>query len=337
MKTHATAVVALWIISSASAAHATQTVFPVRECPNCTETQMRNMAKNGPVGISFVYDLPRHVMHKYETYWDSSCGPQPSGGDSANAIGHGQTKGAQPSCGSFKVAVLEDPVDPDVQATFDALYRVYTYNRPLVTQSKATRVAVLPNDPDTGHPFDPQNIAWEYPQGSYIRFRNVVTGLLGSQSSANAFVPYLGDDIYGWSISGFSVEVTVSAPPGGGITGSLHWDRNSGVLLDLCTPVNLDCVELPISVSVGGTVNIGYSGVIDFNQNLYPSENGQTPGNMTSWHFRNGGADHFADALRHGGVYVPGAGACGYGSSLYLITTRENNRIIFQEWECVPN
>jgi len=297
---------------------------------------MLNKAKNSPPGLAFVYDLPHHVIRKFAVFMDSTCSADPaiqSGAGGADRQPQEDDGGV--NCGSFKAAEELVPVDPAVQATFDALYNVWLHNPQLANTGKATRVNPLPIDPGTHQPFDARTIAWDYPQGSYLRFKNYFQNAISTHSGANALVPFLGDDIHGWSVASVDVGVLISGPPG--VTFSLSWDRSTSVHFEWCVPPDLDCIEMTITRSAGGDVSLVYEGVKDFNDNLYPSESGQTPGNLAAWHFRMGGGNHFADGMRMGGVYVPWGPACPYGTHLFLTITRQGSHIIGTNWQCVPN
>ena len=115
----------------------------MKECVNCTATQMQTMAKNQPVGYQFVYDLAHNVIRKYEVYLDSNCAPE--GGASSGPAG-----GAQ-HCGSFKGADEITPVDPGVQAIFNSLRATWLVNPQLANTAKST-VSGFPIDSDTGQP-----------------------------------------------------------------------------------------------------------------------------------------------------------------------------------------
>ncbi len=323
------------LLLGSTTAGAVNAFAPVGECANCTATQMQTMAKNKmPIGLGFVYDLPHHVIRKYEIYWDSTCAPQP--GDSGGAIGGQPVQDAGGAdCGSFKAADEMTPVDAAVQATFDALYHVWQVNPTLTKAGDAIKQGPLPYDADTGHAFDPRDVAWEYPQGAYLRFMHYMTVAVGDQPGANALIPGLGDDLYGWSIASIDVGVLIGGAPG--LTFSLNWDRSMSKRFDWCVPPALDCIEMTLTPNAGHTVDVTFLRVVDANQQIYPSENGTAPGNLGSWHFRNGGADHFADGMRHGGVYVPLAPNCGYGAHDFLQITRLGTQIIDVNWSCIQN
>lgn len=327
----------LWLLCASSVATATPTgSVAARECVNCTQLQMQTMAKNSPVGLVFIYDLAHNVMRKFDVYMDSTCGVQPvpqthsGGGQQVEHAGGGGT-----NCGSFKAADEMTPVDTRVQSTFNALYRVYVGNPSIALNGVATRVGALPIDTATGHAFDPQDLAWQYPQGSYIRFIQAIQNQISTKAGANSFIPYLGDDMYDWVISSLDVGGILGAEPG--VTFSLHYDRATTVRLLLYGNSDNDCVQLTVNISGGGTLSITYQGVVDLHQNLYPSQNGDPPGNQSSWHFRNGGGPHFANELRNGGVFVPSEPTCGYGMHEFMQTTRNGGQIISVDWWCVAN
>ena len=328
MKTLCIRAVLLCLFCWTSIATATPTSSAgARECVNCTQTQMQTMAQNSPIGFVFIYDLAHNVMRKFDVYMDSSCGSQ--------GVPTSHSGGGGPRCGSFKAAVEMTPVDARVQSTFDALHRVYVGNPSIALNGTATRVGALPVDTATGHPFDPQDLAWEYPQGSYIRFIQSVQTLISTRAGANSFILDLGDDMYDWSISSLDVGGILGAEPGA--TFSLHWDRATSTQLLLYGNTANDCVMLTVNVSGSGSLSITYQGVVDLHQNLYPSQNGDPPGNQGSWNFRNGGGSHFANELRNGGVFVPSEPTCGYGMHEFMQTMREGGQIISVDWWCVAN
>jgi hypothetical protein len=326
---------------SLGASHARAAVdIAVMQCANCTATQMQTMAKNvGGAGIKFVYDLPHHVIHKYEVYWDSTCAPEGTTSvGAANGDGGGKQSGEKPACSSFKVADPFDPVDPDVQATFDALYHTWQVNPTLANSGKAERRGNPPIDPNTGQPFDLPKAAWDYPAGSYNRFRNyIVDNVLDTPSHADAFIPGFGDDLFGWNLSSFDVQVTVERN-GPSVGSTLHWDRNTGLIrLNVCN-ANGDCAQFIIHVSNGDITQLEYEGVFNVNDQLYPSESGAAPGSLLHWEFdlSSDGA-HFAQQLQNRGVYVPIQMACAAGMHLGLVGARVNGILQSTTWMCTPN
>ena len=335
--------VALWLRSTSPTAQSQQTTAVVRECPNCTEAQMRNMAKAAnPLGVKFIYDLPHHIMHRYEVYMDSDCRPEGSGikgsanaGDAGLNNGGGETdSGNDTDCGSYREADLIDPVDPGVMGTFNGLYSAWQANHSLATAADVTRVGNLPTDPLLGQPYNYHEIAWDYPQGKYLQFMNTLAQVLSSRTSANAFAPGLGDYIYVWAVPSWSQTINLSGQPGFAVT--LTWDRSSTVTLHMCN-TDVDCVHVKISMSQTGVQSIEYKGTTDINSNLYPSENGTAPGDMGQWHFRSGGGDHFGDEMRQGGINVPNPPICGYGRHLFIQITRQGSHIISVDQFCVNN
>jgi len=332
-----TAISLLCVSLSASRVQATVNIA-VMECPNCTATQMQTMAKNSAgVGVKFVYDLPHHVIHKYDVYLDSTCAPQ--GSPSAGQISGGRdTKEGGSRCNSFKAADPFDPVDPDVQLAFDALYHTWQVNPTLANGAKAERRGNPPIDPNTGQPFDLPRAAWDFPAGSYNRFRNyILDDVLDTPSHANAFIPGLGDDLFGWNLGSFDVAVIVERN-GPSIGTTLHWDRNTGLLrLNICN-ANGDCAQFVIHVSGGSVTQFEYEGVFNINDQQYPSESGAAPGGVLHWEFDNG-ADgaHFAQQLQNRGVYVPIQTACAAGMHVGLVGARVNGILQSTTWMCTPN
>ncbi len=205
-------------------------------------------------------------------------------GPGADSAGNGT------NCGSFKAADEMFPVDATVQATFNALYDTWLHNPTLANTAKVTKVGPLPNDTN-GLPFDARYVAFDYPQGSYVRFYNTVNGLISTKASANALAPDLGAYIYSWSVASVNVGALLGAEPG--VTFGLSWDRTSATHFEWCVPPDLDCVEFTITRAANGTVTLTYLGVLDFDQNYYPSRNGDPPGDQNSQNFPHHGGDHF--------------------------------------------
>jgi len=330
------------VCMSLAASRAQATVdISVMECPNCTATQMQTMAKNvGGVGIKFVYDLPHHVIHKYDVYWDSTCAPEgaASAGQAGGNGGNEKRSGPKPSCSSFKAADPFDPVDPDVQATFDALYHTWQVNPTLANSGKAERRGNPPIDANTGQPFDLPKAAWDYPAGSYNRLKSYIqNSVLDSAAHANAFIPGLGDDLFGWNLDSFDVSVTVERD-GPSVGSTLHWDRNTGLLqLNICN-ANGDCAQFVIHVTSGSITQIEYEGVFNVNDQQYPSQSGAAPGALLHWDFdlSSDGA-HFAQQLQNRGVYVPIQTACAAGMHVGLVGARVNGILQSTTWMCTPN
>lgn len=317
------AIAGVGVLTACVAAHAT--TFPVRECRGCTAEQARVQAKNLPPGYAFIYDLPAHVIRKFEVYMDSTCVAPPE----ISGAGGAQTKsGDETDCGSFRDAAPAGPVDSSVQVAFDDLYHVYQVNQQLALNAKAEYRGDPPENPRTHDPFDLVGVAYDYPGQSYEDFYDFVRDNLGSRITANQLVPGLGDWIYGWTMH--SATVAVGVPPDI-LSGSLTWDRNSGLIgLWICTP-NGDCAKFDVQVTSGAVTAITYRGVFDVDGHIYPSASGDAPGSATHWRFGDGsGAEHFRQMLSR---YTPiPYGPCG-GIS-YLNTVRLNGRIIFQSWEC---
>jgi hypothetical protein len=334
-----TAIPLLCISLGASRAQAAVDIV-VMECPNCTATQMQTMAKNASgVGVKFVYDLPHHVIHKYDVYWDSTCAPEDAT-SAGQMSGGGDTKtsGEGPECSSFKAADPFDPVDPDVQLTFDALYHAWQVNPALANSGKAERRGNTPIDPNTGQPFDLPGVAWDYPAGSFNRFQNYLEDkVLDTPPHANAFIPGLGDDLFGWNLDSFDVEVTVERN-GPSVGSTLHWDRNTGLLsLNICN-ANGDCAQFVVHISSGDIRQFEYEGVFNVNDQLYPSESGAAPGSLLHWRFdlASDGA-HFGQQLQNRGVYVPIQLACTAGMHLGLVGARVNGELQSTTWMCTSN
>jgi hypothetical protein len=318
--------------------HAATTWLQMKECPNCTAIQMQTMAKNSmPPGINFVYDLPHHVIRKYEVYWDSTCSPV--GGPQVSVAPHdGADSHDDPGtdCGSFKAADEWTPVDASIQAPFDALYHVWQVNPTLAKTGRAMMSAPMPVDTATMHPYDLRYVAWDYPTRSYIRFWADITGQLSTPSGANALSPGLGDDIYGWSVASIDIGAVLGEPAGAII--SLIWDRSSTVKLVWYVPPDNDRVEITITRSGTGVVSFHFDGIYDIDDNLYPSSDGTSPLDHGSSSFPHHGGDHFSEGMAHNGVNVPDMPECGYAMHPYQVITRDgSHHIIGVAYSCVPN
>ena len=98
-----------------------------------------------------------------------------------------------------------------------------------------------------------------------------------------------------------------------------------------------DCAKFDVAAS-SGVVQIQFKGIFDKNNDIYPNANGVSPGNLTSWGFPHGGADHFSDILRNHNVYVPNSGYCSPGTHPFLTVTRDvSNHYHFEDWSCQQN
>lgn len=340
MNLHALFIV-LALVVAAPTAHATQSVFPARSCANCTASQMQTMAKNTmPVGITFVYDLPHHAIRKYDVYMDSDC--RPVGGLSSSAVrgkgGAGTKTGEGADCGSFKAADEMMPVDPDVQEAFDTLYNSYVHDPSLASNGEILHYGVPLNPHNYPNPFNLQQVAWDYPNASYQDFMREINDIFSDKSSMNQWDPGTGDYLFGYEMASFHVGVVLSVPPG--VEGQVSWDRNNMVHVSICTD-NAgspgDCAKFDVAAS-SGVVQIQFKGIFDKNNDIYPNANGVSPGNLTSWGFPHGGADHFSDILRNHNVYVPNSGYCSPGTHPFLTVTRDvSNHYHFEDWSCQQN
>ena len=250
--------------------------------------------------------------------------------------GSGETNGGnETDCGSFKVADPFPPVDADVQAAFNALYHTLQVNPALALGGKAERVGTPPIDSTTGQPFDYSKIAWDYPGGSYFRFRTYVLNALRFKTGANDLVPGLGDDMYGWNFGSFDVGIVIT-PGGPGGSVSLGWDRDTGLLqLSLCNP-NGDCAVFEVHMTQGAVSNLDYQGLLGPDDQLYPSQSGAAPGQLLHWEFQLGSdADWFGQNLQHRGVIVGVRNPCSAGSHYALIGARVNGILQSTTWQCV--
>lgn len=301
----------------------------MEECPNCTSTQMLNKAKHSQIGYVFVYDIPHHIIRKYETYMDSTCSQLPAPSLSTD---NDQKQGDETQCGQFKDAVPAGPVDQDVQEVFDALYHVWTVNPTLATTMKATYRGSMPVDTATGQPFDLPRVAWDYPQGSYVRFVETIGSTMQTRNGANSVAPGLGDTMYDVHMGSYGVSIGI--PP---LVVDLHWDRNTeSVSLDMCDSSG-NCAKFKV-VPTGGEPALTYLGVFDNEQNMWPSMSGTAPGSMTAWPFRLlNAADRFIAGLRGNGMAIPDFPPCPAFTHEFLEITRQGGVPKFYRWSCVPN
>ena len=305
----------------------------MKECVNCTATQMQTMAKNQPVGYHFIYDLPHNIIRKYEVYMDSTCTPE-----SATSSGRvsGQHKdGNGVDCTSFKAADEITPVNLGVQAIFNSLRATWLVNPTLANTAKA-QVADFPTG-SGGHVYDASKIAWDYPQGEFRSFQDYLEQqALTSRANANAFCEGLGDFIYGVSIAVNSVDV--GAPPQV-LTVHMTLDRqNATVKLKICNSSG-DCVNFDVKVVNGQIAGLTYTGTFDAENMMLPSATGATPGQLNQWHWGFGpDADHFAQQIHdRTGVTVPSRPGCGSDFHSGLVVARVNGVVDSMTWQCIPN
>lgn len=320
------------------------TSVPMKECVNCTSAQMQTMAKNSQPGIAFIYDLSHNVIRKFEVWTDSTCANDPMtealGEESdqtrasSNRLSPNAAEGSA-QCGSFRDAAEVSPVDTDIQNIFNSLRAVWLVNPTLASTGKATRAGVPVNTSDH-QPFDLVKVAWEYPQGYYVDFiEQMRDSILVTKGEANAFMPGLGDELFGVSIKvnaanvGFPeiIQVTVSLDK-----------PNATIHLDICNN-NGDCVKLDVKIINGVLDDVKYNGTFDVYNMMYPSESGVTPGSIGMWHWGNSlGADHFRQGLVGRGVAVPPAPGCNVASGLgwKLVVARVNGVIDSAHWTCAP-
>ena len=325
-----------------SSARAAQTVALMKECANCTATQMQTMAKNSPVGYTFVYDLGHNIIRKYDVYTDSTCAGNPApqnsatgGHEAAQASGVGGGGGVQ--CGSFKAADEVTPVNPGVQNIFNSLRAAWLVNPTLANTAKARRVDP-PINPNTGQPFNIPAVGWDYPQGEYRDLyeylRDVVLGT--TRAAANDFAPGLGDFVFGVSMAVDGVDI--GAPPQV-LTVHIALDRGYGVVhIDICN-ANGDCAKYDVTVVNGVVTKIAFDGAFDSANMMYPSATGAAPGQATSWHWGLGtDADHFAQMVhQQSGFNFPMRSGCGGSYHYGLVVARVNGVFDSATWICIPN
>lgn len=325
----------LLVFGWVGSAGATTATAPARECHNCTPTAMQTMAKNTPVGFTFIYDIQANIIRKYEVYMDSTCAPV-HGGPSNGTAGRGNRRGNGTDCGSFKAADEMFPVDAAVQATFNALHDTWLHNPTLASAGEVARVSVLPNRLN-GQPFDARYIAFDYPQNSYVEFMDYFRTQIGSRETANALAPDLGTYIYDWNVASLDVGPIIGAQPG--LTFTITWDRSTTTTFTWWIPVSSDHIVLTITRSANGAVTVTYNGVLDIDNNYYPSRNGVPPGDQSSQDFPHHGGDHFDGGMQHGGIPTPDMPECGFAMHPFQVIARNQttHQIIGVAYSCVPN
>ena len=307
----------------------------MKECADCTAVQMLVQSKNNPPGVVFIYDLSHHVIRKFNVFTDSTCAKGSLIQGNANRTQQAQDRGdGSVTCGSFRDAEEVTPIDVGVQNIFDALYHAWQVNPSLADTAKS-EPGPVPADPGNHNlPFDLPGVAWDYPQGSFVRFKQVLQQIVSSQATANAYVDGLGDYIHGVSVQVGSVIVAL--PPTVGV--QIDMDRsNATIYLPVCNAAD-DCAQIEIKVSGGHVVDVVLDGVFDAAQMMYPSESGQMPGGLTAWHWhQHGDADHFREGLIGDGVNVPAVPGCDPAHFTFkLIVARVNGQVDSATWQCVP-
>ena len=323
------------LLLSSCAGLASATSVPMKECANCTQAQMLAKAKNNPPGVVFIYDLAHNLIRKFNVFMDSTCANQPV--LESHAIGGQQvqdTGGNGIDCGSFKDAEEWTPVDPDIQNIFNSLRTVWLVNPTLANTAKGT-TANPPIDPNTHQPFNLAKVAFDFPQGSFVRFKEMLQDeILVTRNDANAFIPGLGDEIYGVSVKVNAANVGFPEI----IQVSVALDRpNTTIRLDICN-ANGDCAKIDVKIVNGAIDSLVYDGVFDAEDMMYPSEFGQAPGSVPGWHWQLGpDADHFRQGLLNNGVSIPTRPGCGADFSWKLVVARVNGVIDSATWTCVPN
>jgi hypothetical protein len=314
------------------------TTVPMKECANCNATQMHDMAKNRPLGMAYIYDLGHHAIRKYEIYMDSTC--RPSAPPVASApTGQGQSKDARgghgTECGSVRAADEMLPVDANVQTIFDHRYAIYQLHPSIAAQGTAGYSGPMPDDSLTGQPFDLRQVAWDYPTGSYMRFKSWIQTTVNDRSNANNFIPGLGDMIQDVDKPG-STPQPVKDPNGNVVTATINPDPIVSPLhLSLCTPDN-DCALWDVPVVNGQVGTVQFNGVFGAENQLYPSGSNQNPNGGPVWNWRNrGDLDHFRSGLTSIGWDIPGAPTCG-SSHWQLTVARVNGVFDSAWWTCGP-
>lgn len=273
-----------------------QTVAYARQCAGCSAAQMQQKALSLPYGFGFIYDLGSAKIRKYEVFSDSTCsvGPVTEG---SGAVSDGS---ATPTCGTFKNA-YEWAVDASVQSVFAVLVRANTERSVALNgHDKIHLRDGFTNDPYTGRPFDLQQAAWEYPNGTFGRLSQAFVNMINTPASLSQVDPGLSDFIYGVqlpSLQGLAIQVGISNSGGSGTSqAQLVWDRAPQISVALCNEAE-DCANFTLDVSRATGVKITYVNVTDLAANPYPSPNAGYP-STPRWTWPGGsGLDHFGTFL----------------------------------------
>ena len=329
MRTFAIFAVLMGAVGCASSpVHAVQTAAAMKECVNCTATQMQTMAKNLPVGYHFIYDLAHNVIRKYDVYMDSTCANQPVIRSSTLDGDETQKDRNGIDCGSFKAAD-EVPVNPSAQNIFNNLHLTWVNNRPLADTQ--TAIGTMPPG------FDPSKIAWDYPQGQFVSFESFLRNqVFNTKANANAFAQSMGDFIFGVSFAVNSVDV---GNPPQVLLVHITLDRNDAtVYLKICDNTDV-CVTYDIKILNGQISQMIYKGTFDSENMMLPSQSGATPGQLLGWHWQHASdGDHFADMLhQRSGLPVPQHQGCGSDFHYALQVARVNGVVDSMSWSCIPN
>jgi len=333
-------VTALLALGVSGSAMAVQSTFPFQECRGCTAAQMQAKAQTMPKGIDFVYDIQANIVRKYYVERDSTCAippvimgqieHDPASVDANQAAPDRTGKDANGvDCGPYVLVTPMTPVDASVLHAFSFLVSAYNANHNLVLYGVARHDGV-PMDYDTNQPFSLPGIAWEYPQGAYDRFMNQIKPLINNQANANNYVPGLGDEMYGWSVSSYSVTVQTPSTPDGPptLSGSITADRSSQVELSICDNSG-NCAKFNINVGRTGVANIVFAGVVGPAGNYYPVMQAHTP-TYPDWRFHNGlDSEVFANGMRGNGIGITETlDGCGGNPDYYISCTWQGAHLI---------
>lgn len=314
----------------------------VVQCAGCSATQMQQKAAAQPVltggdGFAFVYDMGAATMRKYYIYWDNSCGAPASPGS-----GRPETEGASPNpesgCIFTKYADPMTPVDSGVASVFSSMNWIYANERAYWnTNTIIVDISNLGPDPTFGdnRPFDPRQIAWDYPNGSYFFFVQSLESMLHDEEDAELVDPGLAYALYGIqlpSISGLQIQ----APTGSYITLGLNLDFQvrGNTKVEFCDE-GANCAYVTVGMASGG-VTISYTGSYDGYGQPFPSPIPPKPGSpLWSWHHQ-GGFEPFSGWLRQQNVFVPstGDGCDGAWTNLVLTCTWQGHKLVGCTVEC---
>ncbi len=163
----------LFLLGAGNVAVATS--VPMTECANCTQAQMLAKAKNHAPGIVFVYDLAHDVIRKFEAFSDSTCGTGPGT--------HKQRKRRAAAPGRRqqrrRLRVLSQCGRVDARRSRHSGHLRFA-SPGLADQSGACKHAAMatrvgpPVDPNTHQPFNLARVAFDYPQLSFVRFKELI-------------------------------------------------------------------------------------------------------------------------------------------------------------------
>ena len=306
-------------------------VVPMMKCFNCTSTQVYNLARAQHPGYVYVYDLQHRTLFKYYVEPDTSCRPVSNESKSGDATS---------SCGSSNIASLM-PNDSFVVSAFNQLLATYAIAPTIVLNPSArVRVDIEKFGHDIAHNdnrlFDPRDVAWENPQGSYQSFKEALTDAVSSPGAARDISPDLASALYDMNpyVGNFSMGAAASADDTT-LTANIQFERSWGHAdIDACN-TNGDCVKYAVDVAPNRQVTVTYGGVWDANRHQYPSPQLSVP-TGGGWSFEDGSSEsHFTDYLRSRGARGNWTAPASPCSDLFLQCTWRGATLIDCNLSCL--